>query len=86
MIRFFGHFEGDQQTYRAKGEVDDIRANKDCIKMFAERVIEAGVISRAELEGIDKQVIALIDEALAFAKAAPTPVAADLTNDVYVTY
>jgi pyruvate dehydrogenase E1 component alpha subunit len=86
MIRFFGHFEGDQQTYRAKGEVDDIRANKDCIKMFAERVVEAGAIGRAELEGIDKQVVALIDEALAFAKAAPAPVAADLTNDVYVTY
>ena len=35
MIRMFGHFEGDQQTYRAKGELEDIRANKDCIKMFA---------------------------------------------------
>ena len=37
MIRFFGHFEGDQQTYRGKGEVEDIRANQDCIKMFAGR-------------------------------------------------
>ena len=44
MIRFFGHFEGDQQTYRGKGEVEDIRANRDCIKMFPSRVIEAGVI------------------------------------------
>ena len=38
MIRFFGHFEGDQQTYRGKGEVEDIRANKDCIKLFPSRV------------------------------------------------
>ena len=58
MIRFFGHFEGDQQTYRGKGEVDDIRANQDCIKLFADRVIEAGVISRAELEAIDKEAVA----------------------------
>ena len=56
MIRFFGHFEGDQQTYRGKGEVEDIRANKDCIKMFQARVLEAGVVSRAELEAIDKEV------------------------------
>ena len=86
MIRMFGHFEGDQQTYRAKGEVEDIRANKDCIKMFSERVIEAGVITRAELEAIEKDIVAQIKEALAFAKAAPLPTAADLTTDVYVKY
>ena len=35
MIRFYGHFEGDPQTYRAKGEVEDIRANdRDCIECF----------------------------------------------------
>src|SRR5918912_532723 len=27
MVRFHGHFEGDAQTYRAKGELEDIRAN-----------------------------------------------------------
>ena len=86
MIRMFGHFEGDQQTYRAKGELDDIRANKDCIKMFADRVTEAGVISRAELVTIDREVIAQIEEATTYAKAAPLPTAADLTTDVYVSY
>ena len=86
MIRMFGHFEGDQQTYRAKGELEDIRENKDCIKLFSERVIEAGVISRAELTSIDREVIAAIQEASAFAKAAPPPTAADLTTDVYVSY
>jgi pyruvate dehydrogenase E1 component alpha subunit len=86
MIRMYGHFEGDQQTYRAPGELDDIRDNKDCIKMFSERVIEAGVVSRADLDAIDREVIALIQEASAFAKAAPLPTAADLTTDVYVSY
>src|SRR5688572_29135751 len=83
MIRMFGHFEGDQQTYRAKGEVDDIRANKDCIKMFADRVVEAGIIGRAELEAIDREAEAIIREAVAFAKSAALPSAADLINDVY---
>ena len=86
MIRMYGHFEGDQQTYRAKGEVEDIRANKDCIKMFSERVVEAGVIPRAELDAIDREVGRQIEEAVAFAKAAPLPTAADLTTDVYVSY
>jgi acetoin:2,6-dichlorophenolindophenol oxidoreductase subunit alpha len=86
MIRMFGHFEGDQQTYRARGEVEDIRANKDCIKLFADRVVEAGIIGRAELEAIDREAEALIREAAAFAQSAPLPSAADLMNDVYVSY
>ncbi len=86
MIRMFGHFEGDQQTYRAKGELEDIRANKDCIKQFAARVTEAGVISKAELESIDREVISLIQDATAFAKSAPLPGPADLLTDVYVNY
>jgi TPP-dependent pyruvate/acetoin dehydrogenase alpha subunit len=86
MIRMFGHFEGDQQTYRAKGEVDDIRANKDCIKMFSDRIVDAGIIRRTELEAIDREAEALIQEAMVFAKSAALPSAADLLNDVYVSY
>lgn len=86
MIRMYGHFEGDQQTYRAKGEIEDIRANKDCLKMFSQRVTEAGVVSRAELDAIDRKVAAEIEEAVAFAKAAPLPTSADLLTDVYVSY
>jgi len=86
MIRMFGHFEGDQQTYRAQGELEHIRLNQDCIKMFADRVTEAGVISRAELDAIDREAVALIQDATAFAKAAPAPTAADLITDVYVSY
>lgn len=86
MVRFFGHFEGDQQLYRGAGEIDDIRANKDCIRLFADRLTEAGQVSRAELEAIDREARALVEEAAAFAKAAPQPTAADLTTDVYVKY
>ena len=86
MVRFYGHFEGDAQTYRAKGEVDELRAHRDCIKMFAEHVIEAGVLGRAELEAIDGEVRSLIEEAVVSAKAAPLPTARDLLTDVYVSY
>jgi TPP-dependent pyruvate/acetoin dehydrogenase alpha subunit len=86
MIRFFGHFEGDAQTYRGKGEVEDIRANKDCIKLFQARIREAGVISQAEFDQIDRQVLDLIEQSVVEAKAAPLPAPAELRTDVYVSY
>jgi pyruvate dehydrogenase E1 component alpha subunit len=86
MVRFYGHFEGDQQLYRGKGELDDIRANRDCIKLFSSRIVEAGVVTPAELEKIDRETAQLIEEAAAFAKASPSPAAAELLTDVYVSY
>jgi len=86
MIRFFGHFEGDAQTYRAPGETDDNRANRDCLKKFAAAVTSAGVISADELKAIDNDVLGLIENAVKEAKAAPLPTAADLMTDVYVSY
>ncbi len=86
MVRFFGHFEGDAQTYRAKGELDDIRANQDCLRKFARAVSAAGVLSEAELRAVDAEVLELIEDAVRQAKAAPDPSEADLTTDVYVKY
>ena len=86
MIRFYGHFEGDAQTYRGKGEVEDIRANKDCIKLFQARVKEAGVIAQAEFDKIDREVLDLIEMAVVEAKEAPMPDPAELHTDVYVSY
>ncbi len=86
MVRFYGHFEGDAQTYRGPGELDAIRADQDCIKKFAAAVTGADVVSPAELKTIDGEVLAVIEDAVKQAKAAPLPAAADLTTDVYVTY
>jgi acetoin:2,6-dichlorophenolindophenol oxidoreductase subunit alpha len=86
MIRFYGHFEGDAQAYRAKGEVEDLRTRRDCIKNFAERVIEAGVVKRDELSAIDREILDLIENAVRSAKAAPLPTEKDLLTDVYVSY
>ncbi len=86
MVRFYGHFEGDAQTYRAAGELDDIRANKDCLKLFTRTVTQAGVVSREEIDAIDREVAALIEHAVQEAKAAPLPGPEDLLTDVYVSY
>jgi TPP-dependent pyruvate/acetoin dehydrogenase alpha subunit len=86
MIRFYGHFEGDAQTYRAPGENEDNRANRDCLKIFRAKVTEAKVLSNAELDAIDAEVMELIEQSVVEAKAAPLPGPEQLLADVYVSY
>ena len=86
MIRFFGHFEGDAQTYRADGENEYNRANHDCLSLYRARVTESDVIDEDTLNAIDNEVLAAIDNAVKQAIAAPLPTKADLTTDVYVNY
>lgn len=86
MVRFYGHFEGDAQTYRGEGELDDIRENRDCLKNLSAQIISAGVVQSSDLEAIDREVLDLIEVAIAEAKAAPLPTEADLLTDVYVSY
>jgi acetoin:2,6-dichlorophenolindophenol oxidoreductase subunit alpha len=84
--RYYGHFEGDQQTYRAPGEVEQIRATRDCLDSFRARVTEGGLCTPEALDAIDTEVQQLIDDAVAKAKAAPDPESSDLLTDVYVSY
>jgi TPP-dependent pyruvate/acetoin dehydrogenase alpha subunit len=83
--RYFGHFEGDQQTYRAD-EVAHARAELDCLERFAARVTETAELAQADLDAIDTEIGAQIDKAVDDAKAAPLPTEADLLTDVYVRY
>jgi acetoin:2,6-dichlorophenolindophenol oxidoreductase subunit alpha len=86
VMRYFGHFEGDQQTYRGDGEVEALRRDRDCLNAFTRRVTDAGIIEADELSEIDAATRALMDEAVAEAKAAPDPTPADVLTDVYVRY
>jgi len=85
--RFFGHMEGwDRQGYRGAGEVERLRAEHDCLASFAERVIGGHLLADSELSEVDIEVDALIELAVAQAKAAPEPGTGELLTDVYVTY
>src|SRR5579871_4377345 len=81
--RFYGHFEGDPQRYRAKDEVARHRETMDCLKRFHARMQQEGTLSSADLTAVDQDVLALIDAAVTAAKASPLPGLADLTTDVY---
>ena len=84
--RFFGHFEGDNQKYRAENEVKNLRENKDCIKRFAGQITADTGISPTELEAIDAEVQDLIDDAVAKAVADTEPREEELLTDVYIKY
>lgn len=84
--RFFGHHEGDNQSYRAPGEAGALRRDKDCLKLFRRRVTEAGLLEAAALDAIDGEVAATIDRCVEEARLAPRPTADQLTTDVYVSY
>lgn len=84
--RYFGHFEGDPQRYRGKGEIERLRAERDCLKAFRARVGDAKLLDPADLDTIDADVLKQIDDAVIAARAAPKPVAEDVLTDVYVSY
>lgn len=84
--RFFGHFEGDPQRYRGEGELDRIRETRDCLKIFRARVGDAKLLSEADLDAVDADVAALIEDSVAAARAAARPTAEDVLADVYISY
>jgi pyruvate dehydrogenase E1 component alpha subunit len=84
--RYFGHFEGDAQSYRADGETDRLRKEFDALSFFRQKVTEAGLLEAGELDDIDGQVGSLIDQAVSEAEAAPRSTDDDLLTDVYLNY
>ena len=84
--RYYGHTVFDNPlSYRTKDEEDYWRA-RDPIKLFRETVIPQGEISEAELDQMDKDAEAQMEEAVKFADDSPLPDAAELYEDVYVNY
>jgi pyruvate dehydrogenase E1 component alpha subunit len=86
LTRYYGHFEGDAQTYRAPDEVKHFREHNDCLMQFRERTLRAGLVQASQLDQIDSEVDLLIENAVRKAKSDPKPSAADLLSDVYVSY
>jgi pyruvate dehydrogenase E1 component alpha subunit len=86
ITRYYGHFEGDPQNYRAKDEVAKLRVSMDCLKRFRARAEADRRVAQSDLDAIDAEVLTLIDRAVTEAKAAAPPIEADLYSDVYIQY
>jgi pyruvate dehydrogenase E1 component alpha subunit len=81
--RFRGHSMADPEQYRSKEEVAHWR-ERDPISSFGGLLVREGVVDEAELQRIDREAIARVDAAVAFAEASPFPAPETLYDDVYV--
>jgi pyruvate dehydrogenase E1 component alpha subunit len=80
--RYSGHSRADPAKYRPEGELDFWRGKRDPIRIYRERLLQAG-IGEATLLEIEDVVRQRVEEATAICKAAPPPPAELLTTDVY---
>ncbi len=82
--RFRGHSMRDPAgaVYRTKEEVEREKL-RDPIVLFRDRAVGAGTLTEADVQGIEKDVNDIIDEAVAFADASPEPPAEELFTDIY---
>ncbi|MEO0997777.1 MAG: thiamine pyrophosphate-dependent dehydrogenase E1 component subunit alpha [Pseudomonadota bacterium] len=86
LYRYYGHFEGDAATYRPDGEAARVREERDCLTLFRRRVTASGDIADADLDRVEQQVVAAIDDAVEHAVGAAAPSRDELLTDVYVSY
>src|SRR5262245_18793863 len=84
--RYFGDYAGDPLTYRPKAETDRMRATRDPLARFEERVLAERGVAAADLRRVDDEVAAAIAAAVRFAESSPPPDPDDLLTDVYVRY
>jgi pyruvate dehydrogenase E1 component alpha subunit len=80
--RYRGHYEGDPQIYRKPGELEEWLA-RDPIPTFRRRLLEAGALDEAALQALEADVQRQLDEAVAFAAAAPFPKVEEALAGVY---
>jgi pyruvate dehydrogenase E1 component alpha subunit len=80
--RHKGHSRIDPAKYRPKEEVEGWLRN-DPIKQLKEKLLQTSVLLEAEIQQIEKEVSAEIEEAVKFAIDSPHPVAEEALEDVY---
>jgi len=81
--RFRGHSMADPEEYRTKDEVEEWR-RRDPIASFSKRLVEEGVFEDKDIEEMDAQAMATVDESVQFADNSPFPDLDSLYDDLYV--
>jgi pyruvate dehydrogenase E1 component alpha subunit len=81
--RYRGHSMSDPGKYRTKEEVESMMKH-DPILQFGKYLIEKQRYKQAELDSLDREIIAQIDDAQQFVEQSPDPAPESLFEDVYV--
>jgi pyruvate dehydrogenase E1 component alpha subunit len=80
--RFRGHSMADPARYRTREEEAQWKANRDPIKIFEARLIEAGVARDKDLRASDERAATVVEDAATFAEQSPFPAPDALYDDV----
>ena len=78
-FRLVGHYVGDPQVYRPKGEQQELRETQDPLDRVRPRLD----LDEDELEAIDGEVVRMVEGAVAFAKSATEHRPEDALDNVY---
>ena len=80
--RYLGHFQGDPETYRPKGESDQLRKN-DPIPVLAQQLRALGALDDDQDAAMRQSVHERIQAAYDFARTSPYPEAEDALLHVF---
>lgn len=80
--RYRGHSMSDPAKYRSKEEVRKMRAEHDPIEQVRVRLLARHGVREEEIKAVDKEIKAVIAEAVEFAQAAPEPAPNELYTDI----
>jgi len=81
--RFRGHSMSDPGEYRSKRE-ERIWQERDPIKRFRRKLLGERKITDEKLDGIEREMAAVVDDSVKFADESPEPALDTLERDVYV--
>jgi pyruvate dehydrogenase E1 component alpha subunit len=81
--RYRGHSMSDPGKYRKKEEIEEMMQH-DPVLLFGRHLQEKMSVSEADLDAMDKDVIAQVDDAVRYAEESPWPDPETLYEDVYV--
>ena len=81
--RYFGHFQGDPETYRPKDEVAQLR-QRDPIGLLSKLLKKRRFMSAEEEAAVVQKVQRRVTQAFAFARSSAYPDAQDALADVFV--
>ena len=81
--RHVGHSRSDPRGYRTREEEAEWQKKDPLLRMEHLLVEEQQLAGKAALEQIEREVMAVIDEAVAFAEASPLPAPEDTLKHVY---
>lgn len=81
--RHVGHSRNDACGYRAKDEQKHWIEDRDPVKNFRKRILSEGCATEEELQALEADIRAQVDDAVEYAKNAPLPTAETALEHVF---